>query len=248
MAGLTAGIEITTMGDIPSEGVGLGSSSTVTVGALHAMYSLQGELVPAERLAKEACQIEIDVLGKPIGVQDQYIAAYGGLRLIEFGPGDEVRCRQVELSPDGQRRLRDSLMLFYTGVSRQAGAILAEQKASIPDRAAALEQMKALAYCALEALQAGEIDALGQLLHQNWQLKKSLASKISNGHLDDLYTAARRAGALGGKITGAGGGGFLLLYCPHARQDAVRVALSGLRELPFDFEPDGSKVIFNYKR
>ncbi|MEK7785850.1 MAG: GHMP kinase, partial [Chloroflexota bacterium] len=242
------GVEVTTMGDIPSSGSGLGSSSTVTVGALHAMYTYRGEIVPAEQLAREACEIEIDILGKPIGIQDQYIAAYGGLRFMEFAPDGKVRCEKIELDPYLKRRLNESLLLFFTGVTRRAATILDEQKRNIGDRLSVLREMKQMAYTARDELRAGNLDSIGELLHKSWELKKQLASQISNGMIDDMYQAARRAGAIGGKITGAGGGGFLLLYCPQERREAVRTALNHLQELPFRLEQDGSKVIFNYRR
>lgn len=247
-AGITAGVEVTTMGDIPSAGSGLGSSSTVTVGALHATYSHLGQLVSAETLARQACEIEIDILEKPIGVQDQYIAAYGGLRFIEFTREGEVLVDKVEISPTLRRRLNENTMLFFTGMTRRSGQILSEQKDNIDQRRAVLCEMKRIAYTARDALLAGSVDTIGELLHESWQLKKQLASKISNGVLDDMYGTARKAGAIGGKITGAGGGGFLLLYCPHSRQDAVRSALSQLQELPFTMEADGTKVVFNNQR
>jgi D-glycero-alpha-D-manno-heptose-7-phosphate kinase len=246
--GITEGVEVTTMGDIPSEGSGLGSSSTVTVGALHAMYTLNRELVEAERLAREACEIEIDVLGKPIGVQDQYIAAYGGLRFIEFTTSGEVRSTRIALDPNVKRRLNHNLLLFYTGVTRKADSILTEQQNNIRDRVQVLEEMKSLAHIACDKLQAGDIDAIGELLHESWMLKKQLATKISNNDLDELYMTARRAGALGGKIAGAGGGGFLLLYCQPEYQEGLREALHELQEVPFNLGQDGSKVIFDYQR
>jgi len=242
------GVEVTTMGDIPSSGSGLGSSSTVTVGALHAMYTYRGEIVPAEQLAREACEIEIDILGKPIGIQDQYIAAYGGLRFMEFAPDGKVRCETIGLETYLKRRLNESLLLFFTGVTRRADTILDEQKRNIGDRLAVLREMKQMAYTARDELRAGNLDSIGELLHKSWELKKQLASQISNGMIDDMYRAARRAGAIGGKITGAGGGGFLLLYCPQEKREAVRTALNHLQELPFRLEQDGSKVIFNYRR
>ena len=241
------GIEISTMGDIPSAS-GLGSSSTVTVGSLHAMYSYRGEMVSAEQLAREACEIEIDTLGKPIGIQDQYIAAYGGLRFLEFSTDGRVLNHKINLDASTRRRLNERLLLFFTGFTRQAETILAEQKANIGDRLQVLRQMKQMAYDARTELQKGNLDILGEMLHESWQLKKQLASKISNGVLDDMYTAARQAGAIGGKITGAGGGGFLMLYCPQDKQDAVRAALSGYQEFPFQLALDGTKVIFNYHR
>ncbi len=249
LTGIDHGVEITTMGDIPSEGSGLGSSSTVTVGALHAMYTMQRELVVAERLAAEACHIEIDVLGKPIGIQDQYIAAYGGLRFMEFMPGNgEVRSTRIELDPATKRQLNHNLLLFYTGVTRKADSILAEQQSNIRSRESVLEEMKHVARVACDKLQQGDMDAIGDLLHESWLLKKQLASKISNSEVDDLYELARRAGATGGKIAGAGGGGFLLLYCPPGRQEHLRRELHMLQELPFNLGQDGSKVIFDYQR
>jgi D-glycero-alpha-D-manno-heptose-7-phosphate kinase len=246
--GICCGVEVTTMGDIPSAGSGLGSSSTVTVGALHAMYAYRGEMVSAEQLAREACQIEIDILGKPIGEQDQYIAAYGGLRFIEFQPGGAVACRRLDLDAALRRRLNDQFLLFFTGTTRQATSVLEEQKRNINGRRATLRQMRDIAGVARAELLAGNLDALGCLLHESWELKKRLAGSITNGLIDELYAVARSAGAIGGKITGAGGGGFLLLYCPPEKQEAVRAALGHLQELPFQFEQDGTKIIFNYRR
>ena len=249
LTGIDHGVEITTMGDIPSEGSGLGSSSTVTVGALHAMYALKRELIMAEQLAKEACHIEIDVLGKPIGIQDQYIAAYGGLRFMEFLPGSgEVRSTRIDLTPATKRQLNHNLLLFYTGVTRKADSILSEQQSNIRSRESVLEEMKHIAHVACDKLQQGEVDAIGDLLHESWELKKQLASKISNGDVDDLYAIARKAGATGGKIAGAGGGGFLLLYCPPGKQEHLRQEMHMLQELPFNLGQDGSKVIFDYQR
>lgn len=246
---ISQGVEITTMGDIPSEGSGLGSSSTVTVGSLHAMYALKRQLVTAEQLAREACYIEIDVLRKPIGVQDQYIAAFGGLRFMEFLPGEgQVQSVPVTLDTATMRQLNQNLMLFYTGVTRAADTILAEQQDNILARKSVLGEMKQLAREACRQLQAGNVDAIGELLHESWTLKKQLASRISNDGLDDLYELALSAGATGGKIAGAGGGGFLLLYCPAARQEGLRAALGHLQELPFNLSQDGSKVIFDYQR
>jgi D-glycero-alpha-D-manno-heptose-7-phosphate kinase len=248
MTNITSGVEVTTMGDIPSEGSGLGSSSTVTVGSLQAMYTLQGELVSADRLAREACEIEIDILGKPIGVQDQYIAAYGGLRFIEFPRNGLVRSQRLLLPKDLIRALNDELLLFFTGVTRSSAAILTEQKSNIQNRTQVLSSMKQIAQNARDELLKGNIDAIGDCLHESWHLKRQLATRISNGYLDDIYQVAREAGAVGGKITGAGGGGFILLFCPYQKHKDLRSALSKLQELPFKLEQDGSKVIFNYQR
>jgi len=248
LTGVSQGIEVTTMGDIPSEGSGLGSSSTVTVGAVHALHTYLGNIVTMEQLAREACDIEIGRLGKPIGIQDQYIAAYGNLRFFEFCPDGQVKVQKVILDADLRRELNDRFLLFFTGISRKADSVLTEQKSNIKDRMNVLREIRDMAYQAKSDLQAGQFDAFGSLLHQSWELKKRMAGQISNGAIDEMYDAARRAGAIGGKITGAGGGGFILLCAPHEKHQAIRQALNGLQELPFQLEPDGTKVIFNYRR
>lgn len=247
ITGITKGVEITTLADIPSEGTGLGSSSSITVALLHAFYTYQGELKSAETLAQEACHIEINVLGKPIGVQDQYIAAYGNMRLFRFN-SHGVQKESIGLDAEKKRRLNESLLLFYTGVTRKADTILTEQKANINNKISILKEVGKLAIKGKQALIEGAFEELGQMLHSGWELKKQLANGITNPAIEETYQAARKAGALGGKITGAGGGGFLLLYCPVERKEDVRRALRGLRELPFRFENDGSKVILNYRR
>ncbi len=247
MTGIERGIEVTTMGDIPSQGSGLGSSSTVTVGTLHAIHSFQHRLVSAETLARQACEIEIDRLKAPIGIQDQYIAAYGGFRFFEFNRDGGVYVNDAICEPECQQILDENLLLFFTGITRQAETVLVEQKANINDRISTLNAMKELAWHAFDELKRGNVDRIGTLLNESWELKKGLASKISNEHIDDMYDAAIRAGAIGGKVAGAGGGGFLLLYCPKAFQAKVRYALRSLQELPIRMEPDGSKVIFNYR-
>jgi len=248
LTGITGGVEIATMADIPSEGSGLGSSSTVTVGLLHAMYAYQGILVTAEILAAQACRIEIEILGKPIGKQDQYIAAYGNLRRFEFNPDDSVTTHSVELSEEKRRRFGESLMLFYTGITRQADVILSEQKANIEDKRAWLDRIKGQVAEVETALMEGNLNKVGRLMQTGWEWKKQMAGRISSPAIDALYERALDAGATGGKIAGAGGGGFLLLYCPPDRQSAVREVLSEMREMPFSLERDGSKVIFNARR
>ncbi len=245
ITGVRQGVEITTLADVPSEGSGLGSSSSVTVGLLNALHAYAGNQVTAEQLAREACQIEIEILGRPIGRQDQYIAAYGNLRFIEFGRDDQFRVEPVALSESQRRKLVSNLLLFYTGRTRKATSVLTEQVANIRDRAEELLRIGQLAYRAKEALEGGLLDDLGELLHENWLLKKQLASGITLPEIEQMYELARGAGALGGKIAGAGGGGFLLLYCPRPAQDRLRQALSGYRELPFMLSRYGSKVIFH---
>jgi len=248
LTGITSGIEIATMADIPSEGSGLGSSSTVTVGLLHAMYAYQGILVTAETLAREACHIEIDVLGKPIGKQDQYIAAYGSLRRFEFHADGTVGCEAITLPEEKRRRFGESLMLFYTGITRQADVILSEQKANIDEKRLFLDRIKNQVAEVESCLLSGSMNKIGRLLQAGWGWKKEMTGRISTPEIDALYERALDAGATGGKIAGAGGGGFLLLYCPPSHQEAVREALSEMKELPFSLERDGTKVIFNARR
>lgn len=249
--GIKHGVEISTMADIPSEGSGLGSSSSVTVGLLHALYAYKGELVTPDRLARESCEIEIDILGKPIGKQDQYIAAFGGLRLITFNQDESVDVSHVQVADEKLLRFSESLLLFYTGITRKADVILSEQKDNIESKISTLNALKKQTEDINEALTSSEpssINRVGRVLDAGWRHKRQLAGRISNSEIDSLYEKALDAGAMGGKIAGAGGGGFLLLYCPPDRQSAVRSALRGMKELPFALERDGTKVIFNARR
>lgn len=245
--GISKGVEITTMGDIPA-GSGLGSSSAVTVGSLHAMYAHNREAVLPEQLAREACEIEIDILGKPIGKQDQYISAYGGLRMIEFNQDGQIGCTRVKIDPDTERRLNESMMLFFTGVTREASSILTEQRQNVANNTHSLRNLKQMAFQAQNYICEGNVEAFGKLLDESWLIKKQLASQISNGKIESIYESAKQAGAWGGKITGAGGGGFLLVLCPRERRDHIRAALPGLREVPVQLTHDGSIVILNYRQ
>lgn len=247
-SGVEKGVEITTLADIPSEGSGLGSSSSVTVGLLHALYTYQGELVKAEQLAREACEIEIDLVGSPIGIQDQYIAAYGGLRAFEFHKDGQVSIKELALSPWNRLVLSSRLLLFYLDKTRKSSTILNEQKENIRNKVEALCRMRDMALTLRDRLTPDNLDILGEIMHQGWLEKKTLASKVSAPDIDALYEKALDAGALGGKVADAGGGGFILLYVPRDKQDWLRKRLSHLRELPFMPEPDGSKVIFNQRR
>ena len=248
ITGVKRGVEITTLADVPSSGTGLGSSSTVTVGLLQALYSYNGKLVTAETLARNACEIEIGRCKKPIGMQDQYIAAYGGFREISFEKDDVVTVSKLGLNDELIRRLNRNMMLFYTNITRPSESILVEQRENISEREDSLAGLRELAVQARDCLKNGDLSEFGNMLHNGWELKRGLASGVSNQDLDDLYNASRKAGAIGGKIAGAGGGGFLLLYAPLAAQDNVRSALSNLRELPFLFERDGSRVVFDLGR
>ncbi len=246
--GLVNGVEISTLADIPSEGSGLGSSSSLVVGLLNAMYMYQGEQVTAARLAQEACEIEIERCGKPIGKQDQYIAALGGLQTITFHPDESVTADRVHMSSKARWQFGTHLMLFYTYRTRSSAEILTEQKRDTSKNRQTLEAMLPLVDRIRDSLINGNFDDVGYALHEGWMLKRCMASKISDSQIDAIYERAIRAGALGGKIAGAGGGGFLLLYVPPANQDKVRHELSDLYELPCLPENDGSKVIFNQKR
>ena len=248
MTGVTNGVEITTLADIPSSGSGLGSSSAVTVGLLHALFAYRGRQVTAEELADRACTIEIDRCGKPIGKQDQYIAAYGGIRDIRFGPGDQVAAEELELPPAARRDLQRHLMLFYTGVTRSANSILAEQTANIKATRDQLDILRDLAGLAVDRLRSGDVDAVGEAMRKGWEAKRQLATGISNAQVDSAVDRALEAGASGAKLTGAGGGGFLLVICPMERQRAVRSSLADMRELPVKLDRLGSRIVLNVLR
>ena len=241
------GIEITSISDIPSQGTGLGSSSTYTVGLLNSLYAHVGQHVGAERLAQEACEIEIDRCKKPIGKQDQYIAAYGGLQFIQFNPDESVFVDPVICSPETKLRLQNSLLMLYTGVTRSADSILREQSVNTQNdhvKRATLRRMTRLAGELRDALVKNDLDGFGEILHEGWMQKKSMASGISTRQIDEWYEIARRNGALGGKLLGAGGGGFLLLYAHPERFPAIMRALPELRPVGFRLEPQGSKIIY----
>ena len=246
LSGVPRGVDIVTLADVPSRGTGLGSSSAVTVGVLNALYAFQGLYKSPLQLAEEAAQIEIEILGKPIGRQDQYAAAVGGFNMIEFLPrGGGVRVSPLVCPPGTFKALQRSLLLFYTGRQRSADEVLQGQRAAVQDgRAiASLQKMRDIAFECRERLGAGDADSLGRLLHDNWELKRGLAGGISGGEVDRWYEMARHHGASGGKILGAGGGGFLLLFVPPERQRAVRAALPSLRELPLRFAAQGTQIM-----
>lgn len=246
--GVREGVEITTLSDIPAEGSGLGSSSSITVALLQALYLYQGIPVEVERLAREACEIEIKVLGKPIGKQDQYIAAYGGLKHFEFKRTGSVAISTPKVGEDFIRKLDSNLMLFFTGKVRKSSEILTEQKKKIVDTAKILARMRDQSFEVFEAFGKGDLEFLGEALDYGWELKKQLAGGITNPEIDEMYKKAKKAGAIGGKIAGAGGGGFLLLFVPLEAQSKVRQVLKKYRELQFHLERDGAKSIFNIRR
>ena len=248
MTGVKSGVEITTLADIPSSGSGLGSSSSVTVGLLHALFTYQGHQVSAEELAERACAIEIERCRKPIGKQDQYVAAFGGVCDIHFGPGHRVSVDEIDMPFPLRRRMQSELLLFFTGITRDANTILGEQKANVGERLSQLAQLRDLAGEAAHGLREGDVDALGIALRKSWEVKRMLAAGVSNPQIDEAIEAALSAGATGAKVTGAGGGGFLLVVSPLEAQRAVRDRLTHMRELPIKVEPHGSRVIFNVHR
>lgn len=246
--GLRNGFEVMMLADIPSEGSGLGSSSSLTVGLLHAFYQFRGILVTSEQLAKEACEIEIKILKRPIGKQDQYIAAYGGLKAFRFCKDDSVEVNDVNMDSEPKRKLGSNLLLFFTNVTRKAASILEEQNENIVSKLEFHHRIKELAYDSLDGLNTLDINRIGENLEINWEMKKQLASNVSNSEIDRMHKLAMKGGALGAKISGAGGGGFLLVYCERDRQDTLRRTLREYRELPFLLEKFGSKIIFDQTR
>ena len=243
---VTSGVSITVTSDIPSRGCGLGSSSALTVGLLNALYAYQRTEMPVDALAGQACEIEIERLNQPIGKQDQYIAAYGGLRRIQFNRDESVNTQKIPVTPETIAHLEENLILFYTGIQRRAETILHKQKRSASPQT--LLQIKGLVPAFYDVLvNPSSLSEVGYLLDRAWQLKRSLCDSISNPMLDTIYERAIAAGALGGKILGAGGGGYFLFYVPKAKQGFVTAALSnlGLSRLAFRFEPGGSQIIEN---
>ena len=241
-----SGIDINSIADIPA-GTGLGSSSSYTVGLLHALYGYTNQNISAETLASEASEIEIEILKEPIGKQDQYAAAYGGLNIIRFLPTGDVKIEPIEMENSLYTQLQDNLLLFYTDKTRSASDILYDQKNNLINQEKNFDtqkQMTKLVEKAKCCLSDSDLDGFGKILDENWQLKRSLSSKISNTKIDDIYSIALKNRAMGGKILGAGGGGFLLFYCKKEHQKQLRGALSKLTEIEFNFEPTGSQLIY----
>ncbi|MFN7131283.1 MAG: hypothetical protein ACK4N5_04325 [Myxococcales bacterium] len=239
-------LEITTIADIPA-GTGLGSSGSFTTALLKALYKHKKGFVDAHDVAEQACHIELDLLKEPIGKQDQYIAAFGGLTVFEIDKGGKVTARPLKLSEETFYRLHDHLLMFSTGYTRSASAMLKDQndktKAGNNDMVANLHYVKELGYRSLEALEKGNLGTFGELMHEHWENKKKRSAGMSNPAIDQWYEAARKAGAIGGKLIGAGGGGFLMFYTerPDHLRDAMRK--EGLRELRFGFDFDGTKLL-----
>ncbi len=248
LTGVSSRVEITTLADIPSAGSGLGSSSAVTVGLLNALFTYQGLSLSAVEIAELACAIEIERCGKPIGKQDQYVAALGGIRDIRFGPGDAIAAMELRLSTAELRAFQQHIMLFYTGVTRSADPILAEQSADIKANRSRFDFLRDLAGVAVDRLRDGDVAAVGTALRAGWEAKRRLASGVSDAWIDAAVSRALGAGALGATLTDADGGGFLLVICPIERHRAVREALTGMREMPVKLDRLGSRVLLNVLR
>lgn len=240
---ITRGVEIHHDGDLPARS-GMGSSSAFTVGLLHALYALQGRMPGRRQLAAESIHIEQEILRETVGSQDQVLAAYGGFNHITFLPSSEFVVRPMILAPERLKDLNAQLMLFYTGIKRTASTVADSYVSQLDGRKRQMRMLQEMVDEGISIL-TGERDltAFGELLHEAWQVKRSLSPAVSNAQVDGLYERARAAGAIGGKLTGAGGGGFLLLFVPRERQADVRQALSGLFCVPFRFEFSGSQVL-----
>jgi D-glycero-alpha-D-manno-heptose-7-phosphate kinase len=239
-------IELVSLADIPA-GTGLGSSGAFTVGLLRAIYAYKREAVTPHRLAEEACHIEIDLLGRPVGKQDQYAAAFGGLTSFEFDADGAVRVVPLSISNDTLHDLEEHLMIFFTGYSRQADKVLAEQRARSEDddqdMSANLAFIKSLGVRSRDALEAGDVRTFAELMNEHWEYKKRRSRSISNEHIDRCYEVAMESGALGGKLVGAGAGGFLMFYAKDTESLRAVMAEQGLSEVRFQFDHDGSAVL-----
>lgn len=244
MVKIKGGVEISSIADIPA-GTGMGSSSAFTVGLLHNLNAIKREYVSKEMLAEAACRMEIDILKEPIGKQDQYAAAFGGLNIFRFNANETVTVEPLYLKQDVYQQLQDNLVLFYIGNARKASDILVEQKDNMAkaDKFSVLKDMVALVDELKDVLYKGTIDEFGVLLHKNWILKQKLASKISNDNISELYQLGLKNGASGGKLLGAGGGGFMLFYCPKEQQEKLINAMPA-RHFDFKFDLEGTKLIY----
>ncbi|MDX2051021.1 MAG: sugar kinase [Polyangiaceae bacterium] len=251
--GINQGIELTSVADVPPNS-GLGSSSSFTVALLNALHTFKHEFISSEQLAKEACHIEMEVLKEPIGKQDQYIAAYGGITAFTFNPDGSVAVERLPVRPEVIDELESNLLIFYSGVERAAASVLAEQGKNIQqNQSNAVERMHRIKELGLETrriLLDGNVDAYGELLHEHWSNKRKLAGNMTDPTIDEHYEAARTAGAIGGKLMGAGGGGFFMFYALPANRRRVYDALTkrGLKPLRFRFDTSGARIVANLRQ
>lgn len=246
LVGINGGIEIASMADIPSKGSGLGSSSSYTVGLLHALYAFKNQYVSKDRLAIEACDIEINRCGEPIGKQDQYAAAFGGLNLIRFNPDESVSVDPIICAPEIIKKVEESTLVFFTGRTRSASAVLQSQSEAmkLENRRVLMRRMVQLAFELKKELESGDIDNFGSILDENWQLKAQLTSGITDSQIDDWYRMGIMHGATGGKLLGAGNGGFIMFFAPPQNHQRIKDALSELRPIKFGFDRAGAQIVF----
>ena len=248
--GAGGGIEISAMADLPGR-TGMGSSGAFTVALLAALYEHKLERVPRQELAEQAHHVEAVRAGQPAGKQDHYLAAFGGVTLLEIDTGGKVAVSVLELDLHTREELRNSMLLFYTGIERESFDLLKQQETDTRRGNAvvidSLHEVKRIGLEIRQALEGGELDRFGELLHRHWETKKLRSGSMSSGDIDRWYDSGRRAGALGGKLLGAGGGGFLMFYCPADHRAELRrtMAAAGLREMRFQFDRDGAKVLMN---
>jgi len=246
LVGINGGIEIASMSDIPSHGSGLGSSSSYTVGLLNALYAFRNQNSSKEMLAKQACEIEIDRCGEPIGKQDQYSAAYGGLNLIRFHPDGSVSVDPVFCKPTLLQELEDSILVFFTGRTRSASAVLANQSKAMEtnDRRELMRRMVKIAFEMKQQLESGTIEYFGNLLDENWRLKSQLTTGITDSQINSWYLKGMSHGALGGKLLGAGNGGFIMFFAPKDKHEKIKSALSELQTVKFSFDRNGTQIVY----
>jgi D-glycero-alpha-D-manno-heptose-7-phosphate kinase len=237
------GIDINVIADIPS-GTGMGSSSCFTVTLLHALHAFKEKLTSKEQLAREAARLEIDILKEPIGKQDHYACAFGGVNMVRFLPSEQVMVEPLPIPMQRKREILDNLLLFYLGGNREASSILKHQEDNISENLAALDEMRDQAIKVAEVLTSGDYDELGHILRRGWELKKTLAQGITTPEVDEAMETALQAGALGGKLLGAGGKGFLLLYVPRRAQEHVRYVLQKYKEVQFEPDDSGSMILY----
>ena len=247
LVGLSRGVEIVSMADIPASGTGLGSSSSFTVGLLHALHTYLGHHPTKHQLGNESCKVEIDICKEPIGKQDQYAAAFGGLNYIRFNKDNSVEVEALDTKAHVHERLESCILAFYTGIQRSASNLLKEQNDVINSggKTEVMQQMSEQALHLRDELRRGNTDAVGIMMHEGWELKKSISKNISSGVIDRWYAAGRDAGALGGKLLGAGAGGFLVFYAPPEQHKDIEQALPDLKPVNFRLDQDGSKIIFS---
>ena len=241
--GVKKGVEIHNFNDLPARS-GIGSSSSFTVGILQALRALLGERPDKKELALQAIHVEQELLKENVGCQDQVAAAFGGLNKITFGGSEKINVEPLALKPERQEAFEARLMLFFTGMSRNASEVAAEQVKNIPKKTMDLNRMFEMVEESIRILKGGDLDDFGRLLHETWKLKRGLSSQITNSSIDTIYEAGKKAGALGGKLLGAGGGGFMLFFVPPERKESVQKELNGFLHIPFHFDNEGSRVIY----